>query len=470
MRKSWISGLLLPVALATTAVAQPERPPVTPPAAPTDTLEPKLPEVNDPLLAPLGTPSRVLGSWQEAIRVVRGRSTQLSRTLAQVELANGQARQALARALPTLTATGQIQRHMLTGEGITFGATGLRSGTIPDPQTTYSGSLGLRVPVIALRAWHDHGTARRGAGASGLSREDVERRVLGAVAEAIVNVVTAERLAEISRISLKSTLSTLELNKRRAQLGAASALDVLRAEQEVSITRAQVVGADEGVRRAREALGVTLGYSDPWGVTPQISLDQLAVDAQSVCRAVDDPNARADVRAARARLEIARRNVDGVSLDFVPTVDFVSNLNYLSLERQSPNNRHVNWTIGGVLTWPLYDGGLRYGTKMTTEAQLRLAQEDVTDAQRGAQLEAAQARRAVAVARQNLAVSQSTREIARKAGRLSRIAFAAGQGSSFDLIDSSRRLREAEIDTAIKEFELVRAQIAALLASANCKV
>jgi hypothetical protein len=51
-----------------------------------------------------------------------------------------------------------------------------------------------------------------------------------------------------------------------------------------------------------------------------------------------------------------------------------------------------------------------------------------------------------------------------------RIAFVQGQGNSFDLVDTARRLREAELDVAVKEFELVRAQIAALLSQASCRV
>ncbi len=422
------------------------------------------------MLAPLPAAPRVVKSWQQALRQVRAQSTTLARSVAQAELASGQARQALARALPTLTGTAQIQRHLLTGEGVIFGSSGISQGTIPDPLTTWGAGLSLRVPVIAPRAWHDHGTAKRGRRVAALSQEDAERRVIAAVADAIVSVVTAERVAEISRVSLKSTLSTLDLNRRRARLGAASAVDVLRAEQEVSLTRAQVVGANEGVRRAREALGVTLGHSVPWSVTPSIRLDQLAADASAVCKPVGNPDDRADVRAARARLEIAQRNVKAVDWDYVPTVDFVSNLNYASEERFSANGKHVTWTIGGVLTWPLYDGGLRYGTRAANKAQQRLVQEDVTDAKRAARVEAQQAQRAVNVAKKNLVVSQRTREIARQSSRLSQIAFTAGQGSSFELVDASRRLREAEIDSAIKEFELVRAQIAALLALSSCNV
>lgn len=461
------------VSLAAAAAAQPAEPPAAPSgeeASSASTLEPNLPDVDDPMLAPLPPPPRVLGSWREALGLVRTRSTTLSRAVAQVEVASGQSRQALARALPTLTGTAQIQRHLLTGEGIFFTNNGVRQGTIPDPQTTWGAGLALRVPVFNLKAWHDHGTAKDSIQTAKLTREDAQRRILGAVADAIVGVITAERIAEISRVSLKSTLSTLDLNRKRAQLGSASAVDVLRAEQEVSLSRAQVVAADEGVRRSREALGLALGFPDPWGVNPAVRLDGLAADAKGVCRQVDDPNTRADVRAARSRLQVAQRNVESSNKDFFPTVDFVSNVNYTSVERFSANGKPVTWTIGGVLTWPLYDGGLRYATHDTAVAQKRLASEELTDAQRQVRLEILQATRAVDVAKANIAVSMRTREIARQSARLSRIAFVAGQGSSFDLVDAARRLREAELDTAVKEFDLVRAQIAALLALANCDV
>ena len=78
--------------------------------------------------------------------------------------------------------------------------------------------------------------------------------------------------------------------------------------------------------------------------------------------------------------------------------------------------------------------------------------------------------RGVTVAEANLAVSARTREIAQQTARLTRIAYLNGTGTSFDLVDSARSLREAELDSAIKEFEVLRAKIAALLALATCQV
>jgi multidrug efflux system outer membrane protein len=148
----------------------------------------------------------------------------------------------------------------------------------------------------------------------------------------------------------------------------------------------------------------------------------------------------------------------------------VSNLTYFSTEVSSANREHVTWTIGGVLSWPLYDGGLRYGSRATAQGQYRVAREQLTQAKREARFEVSQALRGVQVAESNLTVSRRSREIASENARLSRISFLNGSGTSFDLVDTSRRLREAELDLAIKEFEVVRARVTALLALSTCDV
>src|SRR4029077_19798213 len=116
----------------------------------------------------------------------------------------------------------------------------------------------------------------------------------------------------------------------------------------------------------------------PYGVTPNIRLDELASDAKSTCQPAD-VLARPDVRASEASVNVAKRNEAGVSKTYWPTVDAVSNLTYWS--PVSPiNNQHVTWSIGGVLSWNLYDGGLRYGTREQRTAETRIATEQLSQA------------------------------------------------------------------------------------------
>jgi outer membrane protein TolC len=452
------------------------------PADPATVAEPTLPQVNDDMLAAVPPATNVLQSWRDALRLLRQNSSTLRTLEAQQDVSRAQARQALAPALPSVTGNGSVNRQLLKGEGQALNfASSLQASaaagtpvsvfdtvTLPYNATTWQAGVNLRVPLLALPAWHNRGTALRQIEVARLNSKAAERVSIAAVADAVVTTVTAERLAEVSRVSLESVLSTLDLTKRRAALGAASTIDVLRIEQEVSLSRSQVVSANDGVLRARENLGSVLGSSEPYGVTPAIRLDELANDAKSSCRPAD-VLARADVRAAEASVSVAKHSEDGISKTYWPTIDAVSSLTYWS-PVSGINNEHVTWSVGGVLNWTLYDGGLRYGTREQRAAETRIASEQLTEAKRQARIEVTQAFRAVRSSEATLAVAAKTREIAAETARLTKVAYLNGSGTSFDLVDTARRLREAELDYTVKEFDVLRAKIAALLALATCDV
>ncbi len=422
-----------------------------------------MPDVNDPMLAPVELPPQVLINWQQAVGLVRSRSTSVASAQAQVAQAQAQARQALSSVLPTLVASGEVERNLLP-----LRVFNPATGGVQEINTTlWTGGVRLQQSLINLRSWHDIGTSRLQERAAAVDTENAERVALGALADTIVSVITAERVAEVNRVSLRSNLSTLDLTKKRTLLGAASAVDVLRAEQEVASSRASLVTGDEALRRAREALGMALGFPEAWGVAPDIQIDQLAADARSVCSPIQAPEQRSDVRSARMNVDASERNISSPSYGRAPSLDLVSNLNYTSAPQAL---RPVTWSVSAVLTVPIYDGGILGAERASNEAAAEIARQNLTQVERQARLEATQAQRSVQVAQSNFEVSRQARDIAAESARLSRIAFVHGTGTSFDLVESARRQREAEIDVTIKEFDIVRAQIAALLALSNCNI
>ncbi|HEX3849954.1 MAG TPA: TolC family protein, partial [Polyangiaceae bacterium] len=138
--------------------------------------------------------------------------------------------------------------------------------------------------------------------------------------------------------------------------------------------------------------------------------------------------------------------------------------------RFAVNNRHTSWTIGALLTWNIYDGGLRGGLRTAAKAEVEAARADLDESKRNAKLQVVQALRNVQVAEANLAVAAKTREIDSETARLSKIQFLNGSGTSFDLVTTESLLRVAEADLAVKEFNVTEAKIAALLAMATCSL
>lgn len=423
-----------------------------------------VPEVNDPMLTPTPAPARILNDWREALRLVRSRSTSLRAAEIQVTQARVQALSTATRYHPTLRATGSVNHPLLSP-----GTNAATFGNFQNFQTTWRGAVSLRQPLVNLQAWHDAETNELSIEASELSHQDAERRVLAGVADTIVSVVTAERLAEVSRVGLQSALATLDLTQRRARLGAASALDVLRSEQEVALMRLQVVTSNENLERAREALGMALGYPEPWGVSRDIRLVELASDAARVCTSVSEVSQRADILALGKQHAVAERNVVSADYQLAPTLDFTSDYTY-SHPMFPADAKPMQWSIGALLTVPIYDGGVRGAQRWQSQTAALDAQNQITQRTREATMETRQARRAVEVAQRNFEVSSLSRNLAKETARLAQVSFLNGRGTSFELVDASRRYQEAELDLAVKEFNLVRAELTAQLAQANCNL
>jgi outer membrane protein TolC len=418
---------------------------------------------NDPMLEPIAPAPHVVPSWQEALGMLRSRSTDFRIALDEIERAQGQWRAALAQSLPTLNGSANVTANMLRGE--TFNPATLQLETYPPP-FVYGASATLVQPLFAPRAWHAAGTAKVVREATELTAEDQKRVLAFALANAVVSVVTAERLSEINRIGLRAALERLTLARRRVALGAGNALDTVRADQDVSVTRATVVTGDESLRRARETLGLALGSTEAWGVPADIDLNGVEASARSTCAGAGSIDERADIAAARTYTDVARRNVDDVWLQFSPTVNLVSTVNSFSMPLQ--NGKNVTWTIAGVLSIPIFDGGARYGALRDTRAQADQSEQRLEAARRNATVEVRQARRSVDVADESRRVAERARDLARETERLARVSFQAGTGTSLDLIESGRRLRESESQLALQEFSLVQARIAALLALSRC--
>ncbi len=429
-------------------------------------LPPRL-TIDDPMLADVAAPARVLATWRDAVRLVSTRDVEYAIALAEIERAEGVRRQALAAALPTVSASGAVTVQLIRNEitSVDFATGAPTTQTVPASPTAQA-QITARHPILAPRAWHGIGTADAQIDVAKLSVEDRRRILVAAAADAVVGVVTSERVAEINRVGLHAAMERLQLTRRRQELGSGTMLDVVRFDQDVAIARATLIQGDESLRRARESLGVSLGETEPYGVPRGFTLDGLEADARAICQPTSLQD-RADLRAARATIELAERGVTDADLLYLPTAE-ISTTATLSSEELATTD-HFAWNVQALLTIPIWDGGARYGAHRAAVAEVDQARQRAMGLTRVARVESAQARRGIEVANQALVVARTSRDLAREVERLSQRAWEAGAGTSFDLVDAGRRVREAELQLAVREFELIRSQIAALLVASSCK-
>ena len=481
---SFVSTLALLASTAAPALAQAPRPPrggaqpnttqapePAPGAAATNNAAgaqttpvaiPPPPSVDDPMLTPMPPATENIVTWEQALTYVRQRSTDLRIAYDEVRRAEARSREALAGTLFSLTANGAATHNILTNE-VADPITGTTT-RIPTPNLL-TASANITQPLFVPRAWYAIGTAHRNEDLAKMSVEDTKRTIALGVANALIAVVTAERIAELNRSGFRAALERLDLTQRKKALGAATGLDVVRAQQDVEAARATLVNGDESLRQARESLGLALGVPHAIGVAPNVSLDGLVRAAQTTCKAATLEE-RADLQVAKKKIEVADRGVNDVWWQFSPTVVASSTLFETSVATAPAPN--PTWNIQAILSIPLWEGGARYGFLREARVGVDEAVQDLEARRRAAQIQVVQTQREVQVAEQARKVAADARALAAETDRLTQIGYLEGQGTSLELVTAASALRDAEINLALRDFDVVRARVLAILALANC--
>lgn len=409
----------------------------------------------DPLLEPPAPATRNIGNSREAVQMLLSRSTDLKSAIDDVRIAEAKWRGALALALPQLS---------INGIG-TLNVINVRQGKELQLDRTEVGvTASASVPLVDIRAWYGIGTADRATQASTPGLVDIKRVQLTSVTSALVAIYTTERVAEIGRTSLHDALDRRALAKRRIELGAGTELDLLRTEQDVVTAKSTVVANNEALRRARDSLGLALGDNGPWGVLPSFTLDGALEYAKSQCHGISKLEDRPDLAAARTRVEVAERRQREAKQAFLPTLGARSDFG-ASTAGKDP---HPRWNIQATLSFDIWDGGGRYAGLRETEARVDQAEQQYEALRRRESIEVLQLKRAIQVATDARKLAFEGTEIAIRSDKLTRDAFANGRGTSLELVTAATARRQAEINLALRDFELVRAQALASLALSRC--
>jgi outer membrane protein TolC len=435
-------------------------------AVPTLTTIPEAPEVSDAMLRPAPRAKREVATWDEALRYLRSRSTELHIAVQEVARAEGQQRVALAGMLPTVTGIGTYTRNLITSVSTQNALVSVGSATSSVAPDYVEGAIALVQPLFAPRAWYALHTASLEIEKEKLELDDERRLLAMSAANAMVGVVAAERVAELNRAGLLNALQRLELTTRKVSYGGATGIDIVRARQDVEVARDTLVAGDEALRQARESLGLALGFPEQVGVPPTLEIHGLSQDASASCRPAPGVDARPDVAALRAQLAITHREVNDAKFEYVPTVNLQTYFYTTNLNTGDVPN--TTWNVQAVLTVPIWDGGARYGHVRVNRALEIEAVETLEAQKRKAAIEIEQARRAIELAEERHRVAAVARDLAVEGDRLSRLAYQEGRATSLELVTAAQQLRAAEIMLVLRDFDLVKARILGVLTLASC--
>jgi outer membrane protein TolC len=390
-------------------------------------------------------------SLESALQELDRQSLTLAQARARVEEAAGVTRQALSAALPTLTASGSYTRNSDQARapiGQLLAAVNPGAPPVSDlviqPLEVLSASGALRVPLVAASAWADVAAARSSERAVGASARAVRLQVRAALVQAAWSAAAGEESVAATERAVGSAEEQVRLAERALAAGTGVPLSVLQARTEAVKRHSDLARARADLGRARLAVGVLLGRAEPVRIPLATARAPETLDARALAK--EALERRPEILATSAQLESAGRQLTAARLRLLPQLS-ASAIAFVQ-DSPLPTGKDDGWRVTLDLTWPLYDGGFRYGRARQAEGAISGARA-AAEAQRVEIVQQVEdAARDVRVAVERLILAGDQVKLASEAAATARRGFAAGISSSLDVLDANDRLFQSEVGLA----------------------
>jgi outer membrane protein TolC len=272
-------------------------------------------------------------------------------------------------------------------------------------------------------------------------RAAVRSRLGYEVVRAFHTIRQAEDTVQARQSAVEALTASLDVARARFDQGTLLKEDVLNLEVQQARAEEQRIQARHGLELARRGFSNLLGLSGG-----EVRLDPVGSEAQAVPDALSAAD-RPELAAMAATVRAFEAEVDRAGAGHRPTTDaFASYQTETGLEHDGSGN---SWLAGVRLNYTLFDGRRTDAALARATARLAGARAEQRKLQLAVELEAEQARLALAQEEERLKVTARMVAAATESARLARLRFQEGVLLASDLIDTENRLTDARISHAL---------------------
>jgi len=345
-----------------------------------------------------------------------------------------------AKRLPTVNAAGSVAGVYLPTTAVPAPIGG-SFGTYPAVYASFNWSLDLWGGKRA--AWE---AALGQARAAEVDAHAARLTLSVNVARAYVQLGYAFAEKDVTDAQLKRANASHALVKQRVAAGIDNRLQIKQAETEVASAEQQVAVADEAIDAARIALAVLLGKG------PDRGLDIARPQALQPTALALPPNLtadligrRADLVAARWRVEAATKSIAAVKTEFLPNVGLSAFAGLTSSSFDNLLSLPARFAlVQPAISLPIFDGGRRRSDLNNADAGYDLAVAHYNSTLVGAINDVADKLANLGSLQTQIAAQQRAVDAARGAYDLSQQRYKAGIGSYLDTLSVQQQLLTAE--------------------------
>jgi outer membrane protein, multidrug efflux system len=276
------------------------------------------------------------------------------------------------------------------------------------------------------------------------ARRDVRLVVLSDVAQGYFQLRSLDEQLELAHRTVKSFEETLDLFQRKFEGGAASGLEVARAQGALSNVAAVIPDFERQIVAQENALNLLLGRN-PGPIARGASLsDQYDPPDVPAGLPATLLERRPDLRESEQNLIAANANVGVAKANFFPTISLTGLLGGVSPQLSELTASGKAWSIAGNLAGPIFTGGRlknEYRASLAARDQAKISFEKAVTQAFGEVSTSLSAHQQLAKAyREQLKSVEAYRESV----RLSFTRYDSGLASYFEIVDAQIQLYPAE--------------------------
>ena len=304
------------------------------------------------------------------------------------------------------------------------------------------------------------------ARASDIDAHATRLMLSGNVARAYVQLGYAFASKDVADAQRKRAGAELELVRQRVAAGLDNQLQVKQAEAELATADGQLALADSAIDSARIALAVLLGKGPDRGLDiarpKTLAPSAIAVPPNL---AADLLGRRADLVAARWRVEAASKNIAAIKTEFLPNISLGAMAGITSSSADTLFSLPARFfEIAPAVSLPIFDGGRRRADLKSADATYDLAVAQYNSTLVGALNDVADKLSGLDSVAIQIAAQQRAVSAAREGFALSQQRYKAGVGSYLDTLSVQQQLLAAEQRMASLEAQQVDTSVRLVMA------
>lgn len=300
-----------------------------------------------------------------------------------------------------------------------------------------------------LDVWGRIRRATEASRAQLLAEEEVRRSIIltlvSSVASSYINLRSLDRQLEIAVRTLESRGKSVELFEIKFEGGVVSELEVAQIRSEYEQAAVRIPSLERQIALQENALSILLGHNPgdiPRGQTiGELGLPPVpaGMPSELLARRPDIQRAEQDLIAANAQIGVARSQ-------YFPTISLSGLFGYASAElSELLQSSSENWGIGADALGPIFSGGRISSQVRASEAVQRQTLVGYAQTVQAAFREVDDALISSVKSREELAAQGRRVAALQDYAHYAQIRYDEGQVSYIEVLDSERRLFDAEL-------------------------